>query len=784
MKVGDGVTHWNDLPYSWLAKVVPGSVVQGDPGPAGPTGLPGPKGDQGGVGPSGPAGAVGPKGDKGDPGSIGPQGPVGPKGDKGDPGAPGADGTNGAQGAIGPQGPKGDPGNIGPQGPIGNTGAQGVKGDTGNPGPQGPAGVAGAAGPQGVAGAVGPQGPKGDTGSLAARILSRLHIVGHSLSAGGGASTMDRAWHNLIAGLHRSEVVNYGRGGAVLSWADSSTVPYGQTGDGGYARAVSSPPPAKNRDYRGAYAAGTTYKQGDVVWTGASLDALSWWRSVNDSNVGHDPTTDSGTNWRSLTGSQARNWSPAGRLPVIMYGLNDLGWDGNEKAYLNALRYVMSFFQAAEVTTQADDPRCLFTAGFTAAANPSAGSSFASASGGHIRPLPLNTTDYEDVLIPADFAGGHVTLGYISTTPSATVGVISVFVDGSSSSAVDFNLANAVTNVTNKAGCFAIRVPLSAGAHHLRVRVTTAWDVGAIYTDYLAIEANPVPPIIVAGGSFRPIATYTSVYGGGTTATDAKVDTWNTDTAALCANEFSNAYFWDMAATIGTDRNPANFSSDDLHPNDHMHGLLAAALDNLIQNSVVPAQSAETIARLSRNPRTGHAIRLDFGPDTTVNSWNAPLNVWGDFTYSTSAAGNPLRTVEASTHADPGDVIELSLLGLWNNTAGGALGQLDIMTVGFPNGVSQPQAAVNYVSSGGPVQASNGLPAGAINAGVFAPLLPTSVFYKVRPEDLIGGEVTFRVIVKSLTAARGILLSATNPVIMSVKNVGQWQPYNGPRGET
>ena len=47
---------------------------KGEPGPAGPIGVAGPKGDQGPVGPVGPIGVAGPKGD---------QGPVGPKGDSG-----------------------------------------------------------------------------------------------------------------------------------------------------------------------------------------------------------------------------------------------------------------------------------------------------------------------------------------------------------------------------------------------------------------------------------------------------------------------------------------------------------------------------------------------------------------------------------------------------------------------------------------------------------------------------------------------------------------------------
>lgn len=615
----------------------------------------------------------------------------------------------------------------------------------------------------------------------AGTLLSRLHVVGHSLSAGGGSSTMDRAWHNLLAGLHRSEVVNYGRGGAVLTWADSGVVPYGQVGDGGYARAVSSPPPVKNRDYKGAWVTGTTYKQGDIAWTGA-IDSLAWWRSQVDGNVGHDPTTDTGANWLPLTGIQARQWSPVGRLPVIEYGLNDLGWDGNETAFLAALRYVISYFQAAEVTSRADDPRCSFTAGWSARSAASPLNAWSGNVNGGIRGLPANTTDYEDIVIPADFPGGHVTLGYVGTPPTATTGVISVFVDGSATAAVDFNLANVMTHSANKVGCFAIRIPLSAGAHHLRVRVTTLWDQGAIYSDYLAIEADPAPPVIVAGGLFYPIASYASVYGAGNHATDALVDQWNADIRALCANEFSNVFFWDIASVIGPDRNPANFFSDGLHPNDHMHGLLASDLDRLIKGTVAPVQSLEMAARISRNPRVGHAIRLDFGADTTAGSWMAPLT-WADFTYGTSAAGNPLRTVEISVHADPGDMIELSLMGAWGNTAS-ASGMLDVYTVGFPNGVSQASAPVNYVSSGGPVQATNGIPAVALNPGVYAPLAPLPMYYKVRPEDLIGGEVTFRVMAKGVTAARAILLSAANPVALSARNTGQSQPYNGARGST
>lgn len=91
IKVGDGSTHWVDLPHT--------------------------------TGPTGPTGAAG---------YVGSDGATG---------ATGATGTTGATGPIGPSG--------GPVGPTGPTGVQGVTG------PTGPIGVTGPLGPTGVTGSVG-----------------------------------------------------------------------------------------------------------------------------------------------------------------------------------------------------------------------------------------------------------------------------------------------------------------------------------------------------------------------------------------------------------------------------------------------------------------------------------------------------------------------------------------------------------------------------------------------------------------------------------------------------
>jgi hypothetical protein len=58
LKIGDGATSWNDLPY----------VAEGIAGPQGEPGI------QGATGATGPAGAQGPQGDEGDPGADGANG--------------------------------------------------------------------------------------------------------------------------------------------------------------------------------------------------------------------------------------------------------------------------------------------------------------------------------------------------------------------------------------------------------------------------------------------------------------------------------------------------------------------------------------------------------------------------------------------------------------------------------------------------------------------------------------------------------------------------------------
>lgn len=138
-KVGNGTSHWNDLPYS--------SGVQGPQGPQGSVGPQGSQGSQGNVGVQGPQGFQGNQGTQGVTGSTGSQGPQGFQGNQG------SQGVVGSTGSQGPQGFQGTVGNIGSQGPQGFQGFQGNQGTTGSTGSQGPQGFQGNQGNQGVTGA-------------------------------------------------------------------------------------------------------------------------------------------------------------------------------------------------------------------------------------------------------------------------------------------------------------------------------------------------------------------------------------------------------------------------------------------------------------------------------------------------------------------------------------------------------------------------------------------------------------------------------------------------------
>lgn len=622
-----------------------------------------------------------------------------------------------------------------------------------------------------------------------ANAFSRIFVVGHSISAGGGAPTMSQAWHNLVAGMLRAELVHYGRGGAVASWGESNVLPYGQTGDGGIGFILSNAPfPALYRSYKGVWAGGTTYRQGDIAWTGSA--PYSWWVSMVDSNTGNNPTSDGGTNWQALPTTASPTdighpYTAAGRLPIVEFGLNDLGWVGDLDAFKDAMRIIIAAFSASEVVSRAADPRCTFSGGgwvlVGSGLAPGSGVSSSVANGTY--GLGQNTSDTETIVTPTDWPGGYVTVTY-ATLKKPTTGVFRVQVDGSTVLTRDLSSQTAGVSTPNKSSQFGLRFQVSAGAHTVVIQQTTALSGPsgyAVYTDALILEASPAPPVIVPGLSkFLTGSLYASLYGGGTTASDANVDAWNTALQALLTAEFPNAYF--LASSL-LDHDPTKFSYDGVHPNAHGHALIAGDVINLLANTVLPAMTTEQISSLARPLKVGKRIRLNFGDDYAGGSVSIGTS-WQAVSYAATKAGytSGTRTIEASITADPGDIIEIGVIGFWNNTA--QIAVIDFATLAFPNGVSQTPTFNHYVSSGTTTQTTGGLSAGSsLNTGsTYAPLMPGGpVFYKVRSDDLVLGEVTFRLLAKSTGSARVIILGANNVILLNLANIGQESPYFGQR---
>ena len=210
--------------------------------------------------------------------STGAVGPTGPIGLTGAPGATGATGAAGATGATGPAGPTGPAGAAGPTGPAGAAGATGATGPAGATGPTGPAGAVGPTGPAGAAGATGATGPAGATGPT-------------------------------------------GPAGAV-----GPTGPTGPTGPAG--------PAGPGLTDATAFAPGTTYQEGDLVFYNGAL-----FRAAINAPTGTPGTS---ADYTLLTATETGPTGPTGpagyngfcwcRRP---YGSDRTGWCGDTRCGCN-----------------------------------------------------------------------------------------------------------------------------------------------------------------------------------------------------------------------------------------------------------------------------------------------------------------------------------------------------------------------------------------------------------------------------------------------------------------
>jgi hypothetical protein len=711
--------------------------VVGPPGPPGPAGPAGPAGRQGDAGANGPAGSVGP------PGPVGPAGPAGPKGDPG------------PSGPAGPVGPGGPPGSIGAVGPVGATGAQGpqgVKGDTGS---------------KGDTGATGP-------GITALAAAAKVVYLGHSLVAEGGASSADRGWNNILSAMLRANDVSFAKGGAVLGWGNVNESPYellprpaaANTGDGGYATALNAlRVTTRGLRWQGAWAAGTAYAAGDAVYTGGQGANARFWRA-SSATTGNDPTADAGAHWTELLAAdQPRSiYDPEPRLVVASYGLNDLGWGKDYTKFERVLNTLCARIIAGRVWDETH-PNVVVTS----AVMPYSAGTQVNTDGGFRALQAAAIGDTVVCQVPVDWPGGNVRVLFVQGSANLG-GKVILTLDGVDQREVDFSVDRAYSSGTaaQRYVEFTEAIATTAGAHTVGFRVTQAFPnpSSALFDGFSFDSPNPPPFVFV--GLHKPItyAAYTAPL-----PTDADVDTWNANIAAFLAANYPTAVF--VNPTSMQDKDPTKFYYDNLHPNDKGHRALAVQ----VFEAILAALTSDAAATLvSLEPRPGSTFFARYG--NSANFSVPQNNTWTDV----APQGN---TVEAYVVAVPGDILEIDLLGLWNNTPNSAQGFVDFATI--ING-----AKVNYVSSGNNAQFANGIgalasPLSAVQASggaplpenMYWPLLPATVHYMVRPEDIAtGGVVTLRFIAKNVsigsgtTGARLILAAAGLQLDLCVKNLG------------
>ncbi len=238
------------------------------------------------------------------PGPVGAMGPIGPMGPKGNPG------TNGLPGATGLAGPQGVPGNTGPAGPQGPIGLTGAAGPQGPIGPIGPIGLTGPQGTAGVAGPTGPTGPRGLTWRGTWTGTSN-YVLGDAVVLNGASWFARTASSNaapILGSPNWDLLADKGTNGTNgLPGVAGPTGPQGVPGNTGPAgpqgpigltgatgpagaqgipgvagpQGPTGPTGPKGLNWRGPWAAGTSYLTGDAVSDGGA----SWIAKTGSTGV-------------------------------------------------------------------------------------------------------------------------------------------------------------------------------------------------------------------------------------------------------------------------------------------------------------------------------------------------------------------------------------------------------------------------------------------------------------------------------------------------------------------
>jgi len=472
------------------------------------------------------------------------------------------------------------------------------------------------------------------------------------------------------------------------------------------------------------------------------------------------------------------------------------------------------------------------------------GSDFAIGSGSSVVVGGVNGGPSMTFVTTASAVAGATSLAVTAQTPTSTFPVGTPVYDSTYADA-GWLSANDVV----------VRVPVPAGSHYVTATVPTSPSIANLYFDYISLEAKTQPiglmfglwkviNLLGMGGSlptFQDIdvwnADIQTVIGAGNEWPHVFVDISNVflntsplstaltlgqtgitslslssglvvniaagDTVQIGSGATFQRVIASASAAIGaTTVNVNSFTStyaqptgtpifdftvacqyfyqDGIHPNPTGHALISSVVwQNLL--SSLPNTIPQLAVMSEEAGRPTALVNLATGTDLVIGS------------ATTAGAWASVAGLYATVPAEPGDILEISVNGLYDALA--AVGSLDIVTFNLPAYIAGNSAGVasviNYLSGaagvGGPLtgiglgyaavgaQATDGLSAlYSPGASTTIPEAITGTFhYPVQPADIIDGSVAIGMVGRSsTTSVRHIKNAAGYQFIMSVVNVG------------
>lgn len=305
-------------------------------------------------------------------------------------------------------------------------------------------------------------------------------------------------------------------------------------------------------------------------------------------------------------------YSRIGGSSMLLYGINDLGWIGNDtqvrNSFMNSLRAGISRCRSSRIYEETDS---IFTygAGFTALGGvPDIGS------GSGARQATTTTAATITFVIPADYKGEtiafqfwgvpHATGGGGTVTFSGTAGVTGTVVTSAAMPAGSLSQTAIVKRVTN--------LTSSNAGQNIIMTVTSLDAGGTVYFDCAWLEALAPPAVLVCNINRLTAAGY-GAYGGwsGTEGTkDADVQAWNVLIAGI-VNEFDGGTGMVQLVDIDTIINKDPYLTlDGIHPNEYGADLIVDAIRSGLKKITLTTPARGATAHMnSASNRGGQQMR-------------------------------------------------------------------------------------------------------------------------------------------------------------------------------